>query len=111
MTESTASNAQAHASHERWLLTVICEAVLEVRLLDELQVLGAPGWTVSDARGRGSRGVRSAGWDNDGNVRIEVVCSRAMAKLLSEHIQQKYYADYAMICYLSAVEVLRPEKF
>ena len=105
------SNAQAHASHERWLLTVICEAVLEARLLEDLGQLGAPGWTVSDARGRGSRGVRSAGWDNDGNVRIEVVCNRDMANKLSQHIQQKYYADFAMICYLSPVEVLRPEKF
>jgi len=105
------SNAQPHASHEKCLLTVICEAVLEARLLDDLQRLGAPGWTVSDARGRGNRGVRNAGWDNDGNVRIEVVCSRTLAEKLSQHVQQQYYADYAMICYLSAVEVLRPEKF
>ena len=85
--------------------------MLEARLLDDLHDLGAPGWTVSDARGRGNRGVRNAGWDNDGNVRIEVVCNRDMADKLSLHIQQKYYADYAMICYLSSVEVLRPEKF
>jgi nitrogen regulatory protein PII len=105
------SNAQVHANHERCLMTVICEAVLEARLLEDLERLGAPAWTVSDARGRGSRGVRSAGWDNDGNVRIEVVCRRAKAEILSQHIQQHYYADYAMICYLSSVEVLRPEKF
>ena len=111
MSNSPMSNAQAHVKRERWLLTVICEAVLEARLLEELHLLGAPGWTVSDARGRGSRGVRSAGWDNDGNVRIEVLCSRDMANSLSQHIQQKYSADYAMICYLAAVEVLRPEKF
>jgi hypothetical protein len=55
--------------------------------------------------------VRSAGWDNDGNVRIEVVCSRELAERLSEHVQQQYYADYAMICYLSDVEVLRDNKF
>lgn len=101
----------AFTTNQRTVLTVICEAMLEVRLLEDLQRLGAPGWTVSDARGRGSRGVRNAGWDHDGNVRVEVVCSRALAETLSQHIQQHYYADYAMICFLSSVEVLRPEKF
>jgi nitrogen regulatory protein PII len=100
-----------HPHGVRTLLTLICEAVLETRLLKDLEAHGAPGWTVSDARGRGSRGVRSAGWDNDGNVRIEVVCSRELAERLSEHVQQQYYADYAMICYLSDVEVLRDNKF
>jgi len=47
--------------HTRTLLTVICEAALEHKLVADLQALGAPGWTLSDARGSGSRGVRSAG--------------------------------------------------
>jgi len=100
-----------HPHGTRTVLTIICEAVLEARLLKDLEAQGAPGWTVSDARGRGSRGVRSAGWDNDGNVRIEVVCGREMAERISEHVQRQYYADYAMICYLSQVEVLRDNKF
>jgi nitrogen regulatory protein PII len=95
----------------RTLLTIICETVLEPRLLKDLETLGAPGWTITDARGRGSRGVRSAGWDNDGNVRIEIVCSRQMAEHISNYVQRLYYADYAMICYLSPVEVLRSGKF
>jgi hypothetical protein len=101
----------ADNSGTRTLLTIICEAVLETRLLHDLETLGAPGWTVSDARGSGSRGVRNAGWDNDGNVRVEVVCSRELGVKLSEHVQQHYYQDYAMICYLSSVEVLRAHKF
>ena len=43
-------------AHNRTLLTVICEAALEKRLLADLETLGAPGWTISDARGRGGRG-------------------------------------------------------
>lgn len=95
----------------RILLTIISESVLEPRLLKDLETLGAPGWTVTDARGRGSRGVRSADWNNDGNVRIEIVCSRQMADAISNYVQRLYYDDYAMICYLSPVEILRTDKF
>lgn len=98
-------------AHTRTLLTVICEAALEKKLLADLEALGAPGWTLSDARGRGSRGVRSAGWDTDGNIRLEVICARDLAERIAEHLQRHYYANYAMVCYLAQVEVLRPEKF
>ena len=66
-------------AHNRTLLTVICEAALEHKLEADLKTLGAPGWTLSDARGSGSRGVRSAGWDTDGNIRLEVICNRELA--------------------------------
>jgi nitrogen regulatory protein PII len=95
----------------RTLLTIICEAALEARLIKDLELLGAPGWTISDARGRGSRGVRNAGWANDGNIRVEVVCTHDLAERAAHTIQQRYYDNYAMICYLSEVEVLRPQKF
>ncbi|WP_339843870.1 transcriptional regulator [uncultured Halopseudomonas sp.] len=95
----------------RTLLTLICEAALEPRLVKDLERLGAPGWTLSDARGSGTRGVRSAGWDNDGNIRLEVICGRERAEQIIQHLQERYYDNYAMICYLSDVEVLRPQKF
>lgn len=95
----------------RSLVTIICESVLEVKLLKDLETLGAPGWTVSDARGRGHRGVRSAGWESDGNVRLEVVCNRELGERIVQHVQATYYRDFAMICFISDVAVLRPEKF
>lgn len=97
--------------NNRTLLTVICEAVLESKLVSDLQTLGAPGWTLSDARGRGSRGVRSAGWEAEGNIRVEIICTRDLAQRISEHLQTRYYDHYAMVCFLSEVEVLRPAKF
>ncbi|MCG4452803.1 MULTISPECIES: P-II family nitrogen regulator [unclassified Pseudomonas] len=98
-------------AHTRTLLTVICEAALEKKLLADLETLGAPGWTISDARGRGGRGVRSAGWDTEGNIRVEIICARDIAERLAAHLQDQYYANFAMVCYLAQVEVLRPEKF
>jgi hypothetical protein len=98
-------------AHIRTLLTVICEAALEKKLVVDLEQLGAPGWTISDARGRGGRGVRSAGWDTEGNIRAEIICTRDIAERIAGHLQARYYANYAMVCYLAQVEVLRAEKF
>ena len=98
-------------AHIRTLLTVICEAALEKKLVADLEQLGAPGWTISDARGRGGRGVRSAGWDTEGNIRVEIICTRDVAERIVGHLQARYYANFAMVCYLAQVEVLRAEKF
>ena len=98
-------------AHTRTLLTVICEAALEKKLLADLETLGAPGWTLSDARGRGGRGVRSAGWEAEGNIRMEIICARDVAERIATHLQDRYYANFAMVCYLAQVEVLRAEKF
>lgn len=95
----------------RKLLTVVCEAALESRLAEAVMRLGAHGYTVTEARGRGSRGVRNAAWDEAANIRLEVVCEEAVAQRIAEHLRQHYYANYAMILYCSDVEVLRPEKF
>ena len=98
-------------TEKRTLLTVITEAAIEKTLLRDLEQLGVRGYTVSDARGRGSRGVRDAAWGEAANIRIEVICPRAQAEVVLGHIQARYYADYAMVAFLQEVEILRPEKF
>lgn len=98
-------------SETRKLLTVVTEAVLETDLAELLPTLGATGYTIVNARGRGSRGAREAGWSTNSNIRIEVICEPATAERIAEHLREHYYRDYAMVLYLSDVEVLRPEKF
>ena len=98
-------------TEKRSLLTIITEAVIEQSLLRDFENLGIRGYTVSDARGRGSRGIRDAAWDEVANIRIEVICQRAQAERLLTHIQERYYADYAMVAFVSEIEILRPEKF
>ena len=95
----------------RKLVTVVTEAALEATLCAQLRELGAGGYTVTDARGSGSRGVRDAGWTNSGNVRIEVVCESRVADRIATHLRDHYYDDYAMILFTADVEVLRPGKF
>jgi nitrogen regulatory protein PII len=95
----------------RKLLTIITESAIEHVLAEDLERLGAQGYTVSDVRGKGRRGVRSSAWPPSGNIRIEVVCDAATAAAIADRLRQKYYDDYAMILFISDVSVLRPEKF
>jgi nitrogen regulatory protein PII len=95
----------------RKLVTIVTEAALERRISEDLKRLGAHGYTVSDARGEGSRGVRSAGWEASSNIRIEVVCDTATAEAIATYLRTHYYDHYSMILFMSEVGVLRPEKF
>lgn len=93
------------------LLTVITEAALEATLIRTIERLGAHGYTIVDARGKGARGARDAGWEASGNIRIEVVCRSETAADIAAHLQEHYYDDYAMIVFVNEIDVFRPEKF
>ncbi|HKL50773.1 MAG TPA: transcriptional regulator [Wenzhouxiangellaceae bacterium] len=97
--------------HVLKLLTVVTESVLESQLVRDIERLGARGYTITNARGKGNRGVREAGWETESNIRLEVVCDEATARRIASHLQARYYDNYAMILLLGEVEVLRPEKF
>jgi len=95
----------------RRLLTIVTEALLERELLAEFEALGVRGYTITDARGKGSRGTRQSDWAQEGNVRIEIVCEPALAERVAARLRERYYDHYAMILYLQDVSVLRPDKF
>lgn len=99
------------ASDNRKLVTIVTEAAIESRVCKVLKDLGAHGYTVTNARGSGNRGVRNADWSSSGNVRIEVVCDENVARRIEAYLQEHYYENYAMILFESDVRVLRPEKF
>jgi nitrogen regulatory protein PII len=95
----------------RRLLTVVTEAVLERELVAELEALGVRGYTITDARGKGSRGQRKSDWAQEGNIRVEIVCEQALAGRVAARLRERYYDHYAMILFLQDVSVLRPDKF
>lgn len=95
----------------RKVLTIVTEAALERELVQEIERLGAHGYTIADVRGKGGRGIRSAGWDLSANIRIEVVCGADTAHAIAAVLRERYYDNYGMILFIGDVEVLRPEKF
>lgn len=96
---------------QRTLLTIITEAALEPVLMRVLSEQGVRGYTVSDARGRGSRGYRDGTLAESANIRLEAVCPRAVAEAAITLLRERYYDDYGMVAFMQEVDVLRPEKF
>jgi nitrogen regulatory protein PII len=99
------------SSITRKLLTIITESALERVLVEEIERLGAHGFTITEARGKGRRGPRDATWDKSSNIRIEIVCDELTAQSIANNLQAHYYEHYGMILFMSDVAVLRPEKF
>lgn len=92
------------------LVTIIAEALLEDRLVQEIRGLGATGYTVTRASGRGTRGVRASEWEGN-NVRIETLVVEAVADQLLTHLADHYFEHFAVVAYTQTVEVVRPEKY
>ena len=92
------------------LVTVIAEPVLEERIVKSLHRLGARGHTVTTAHGAGSRGMRATDPPGE-SVRIEVVVSDAVAVRILDHVATEYFPYYAVIAFVTDVDVVRGEKY
>lgn len=94
----------------RKLVTIVAEALLEDRLVLELRQLGASGYTLTRASGRGTRGVRASEWEGN-NVRIETLVGEEVADQILTHLSDKYFELYAVVAYVQTVEVVRGDKY
>jgi nitrogen regulatory protein P-II 2 len=91
-------------------VTIIAEAVLEDRLLEELRELGATGFTLSKARGEGSRGIRASEFEGR-NIRIEVLVAAETGDRILEHLAEEYFPLYAVVAFAADVQVVRGDKY
>jgi nitrogen regulatory protein PII len=91
-------------------ITIVAEALLEDRLLRDLQSLGARGWTITESRGKGSRGTRAADFEGP-NVRIETIVGPAVADRILVHVAEHYFEHFAVIAWVDDVEVVRGDKY
>ena len=92
------------------LVTIIAEAVLKERLIQDLRHAGARGYTITDAEGEGAR-QRRVGEILGANIRLETIVSPEVADRLLQVISTEYFDRYAIIAYLSTVSVIRGEKY
>lgn len=92
------------------LVTIVAEAVLEKRLLEEIRRQGAKGYTLTEARGEGSRGLRTMDWEGQ-NIRLEAIVSEGVAERILQVLQEHYFPYYAVIAFVENVEVVRGHKY
>lgn len=92
------------------LITIVAEAVLEGRLAGDIVACGASGYTVTDAQGEGTRGLRSSGIGGQ-NVRLETVVPDDVAQRILQCLTDAYFPHYAIVAWVSTVEVVREERY
>ena len=92
------------------LVTIVTERILEDRLLRKLDELGARGYTLTQATGKGSRGVRASEWEGP-DTRIETLVSEKVADAIVTHIAQAFFEHYAVIVYVQDAAVVRGDKY
>lgn len=92
------------------LITIVTERILEDRLLRKIEELGAKGYTLTQATGKGSRGVRASEWEGP-DTRIETLVSEEVADAILENIAENYFEHYAVIVFAQDAEVVRGNKY
>jgi nitrogen regulatory protein P-II 2 len=91
-------------------VTLVAEALIAVKLQDEIMRLGASGFTTTKAEGRGSRGVRASQWEGR-NAKIETIVTAETADKILQHLAANYFENFAVIAYCHDVQVVRGDKF
>ncbi|MGE0640713.1 MAG: transcriptional regulator [Thermoanaerobaculia bacterium] len=98
------------SQHAMKLMVIVVESVLMERVLADLKRLGATGYTITDARGGGSRGLRVGEVPGD-NKRIEVLMDDETAGTMLELLSERYFPSYAIAAWVSDVVVVREGKY
>lgn len=88
------------------LVTIICEAVLQDRLVRLLKTLGASGYTIIPAQGAGNHGKRMgdvAGYNT--NIEVKTIVAPEASDQLFEELGQ-FQSNHALIAFRQKVEGL-----
>lgn len=93
------------------LLTIICEIMAQNLVKDVLKKYKITGYTSYEVGGMGDSGLRGQGLPEEKNVKIEVVLTEQSAEKVIGELTRTMFSDYAIILYLSDVQVARMEKF
>ena len=104
-------------THKAKKIVIITEKLICDPVVTIIEELGATGYTIVSAGGKGSRGIRrgnerAAVIDDFANVKIEVIVSdEKTAQNIIQKIADTYFENYSGITYIEDVEILRPQKF
>jgi len=97
-------------THTLTLLTIVAEALLKDRLIQEIRQAGAKGFTLTEVSGEGSRQRRISEILGD-NIKFEVITKRETADKILTVLQQDFFPRYAVIAFMSEAQVVREDKY
>ena len=95
---------------ERQLITIVAEAVIEQKLIDDIKRCGAKGYSASHVRGEGVTGKNTLDL-NGPSIRLESVVTEKVATAILEMLAEKYFDKYAVIAWITPARVARPDRF
>jgi len=94
------------------LVTVVGETVIMEKIAEEGMRLGATGYTLAEVIGQGSRSSRNvAATMGAKTMKLEFVVPSDVAVAILTHISHEYFEHYAVIAWLSDVQVVRGEQY
>lgn len=93
------------------LLTIVCEIMAQNLVKEILKKHKITGYTLFEVGGMGDKGLRGRGLPEEKNVKIEIVLTEESAQKIVEEIARTMFSDYAIILYVSDIQVARTEKF
>lgn len=94
----------------RQLITIVAEAVVERRLVDDIKKCGAKGYSLSHVTGEGITGRHTLDL-NGPSVRIESVVTDEVGERIFEMLARDYFDRFAVIAWLTPARVARPDRF
>ncbi len=93
------------------LLTITCEILAQKNILEILNKHEITGYTTYEVDGNGARGIRGQGLKNEKNIKVEIIMREEKLQTVVEEISRTLFANFAIVLYVSDIEVVRTEKF
>ena len=93
------------------LLTITCEILVQKNIIEILKKHKITGYTTYEVNGNGARGLRGQGLKTEKNVKVEVILREEKLSDVIEEISRTLFANFALVLYVSDVQVVRTEKF
>lgn len=94
----------------RQLVTIISEAVVERRLVEDVKKCGAKGYSLTHVRGEGTTGRHMLDL-NGSSIRLETVVTDKVAEAILEMLAADYFDTFATVAWVSPVNVARPDRY
>jgi len=94
------------------LVTVVGETVIMKDIAEEGMKLGATGFTLSEVIGEGARSARNVATTTGAKtMKLEFVVPGEVATAILTHVSHEYFEHYAIIAWLSDVQVVRGQQY